>query len=147
MSKSKQEVGALQQLKQQLQQLQQLKQQQQQFEAAVLQQLKQQKVEALQRGNGMGEEKDEEDVVPPSSEEWRLVYWQGQPPSPEGRDGERWQSASHRAESARGSSSNSQYELPKQLLLLQQARLLEWMCDAQQSTAETAAHAKAAGGG
>ena len=106
-----------------------------------------QEVEALQRGNGMGEEKDKEDVVPPSSEEWRLVYWQGQPPSSEGRDGERWQSASHRAESARGSSSNSQYELPEQLLLLQQARLLEWMRDAQQSTAETAAHAKAAGGG
>ena len=130
MSKSKQEVEALQQLQQQL------------FVRFI-----EQEVEALQRGNGMGEEKDKEDVVPPSSEEWRLVYWQGQPPSSEGRDGERWQSASHRAESARGSSSNSQYELPKQLLLLQQARLLEWMCDAQQSTAETAAHAKAAGGG
>ena len=130
MSKSKQEVEALQQLQQQL------------FVRFI-----KQEVEALQRGNGMGEEKDKEDVVPPSSEEWRLVYWQGQPPSSEGRDGERWQSASHRAESARGSSSNSQYELPEQLLLLQQARLLEWMCDAQQSTAETAAHAKAAGGG
>ena len=130
MSKSKQEVEALQQLQQQL------------FVRFI-----KQEVEALQRGNGMGEKKDKEDVVPPSSEEWRLVYWQGQPPSSEGRDGERWQSASHRAESARGSSSNSQYELPKQLLLLQQARLLEWMCDAQQSTAETAAHAKAAGGG
>ena len=130
MSKSKQEVEALQQLQQQL------------FVRFI-----KQEVEALQRGNGMGEEKYKEDVVPPSSEEWRLVYWQGQPPSSEGRDGERWQSASHRAESAPGSSSNSQYELPKQLLLLQQARLLEWMCDAQQSTAETAAHAKAAGGG
>ena len=130
MSKSKQEVEALQQLQQQL----------------IVRFIKQE-VEALQRGNGMGEEKDKEDVVPPSSEEWRLVYWQGQPPSSEGRDGERWQSASHRAESAPGSSSNSQYELPEQLLLLQQARLLEWMCDAQQSTAETAAHAKAAGGG
>ena len=130
MSKSKQEVEALQQLQQQL------------FVRFI-----KQEVEALQRENGMGEEKDKEDVVPPSSEEWRLVYWQGQPPSSEGRDGERWQSASHRAESAPGSSSNSQYELPEQLLLLQQARLLEWMCDAQQSTAETAAHAKAAGGG
>ena len=130
MSKSKQEVKALQQLQQQL------------FVRFI-----KQEVEALQRGNGMGEEKDKEDVVPPSSEEWRLVYWQGQPPSSEGRDGERWQSASHRAESAPGSSSNNQYELPKQLLLLQQARLLEWMRDAQQSTAETAAHAKAAGGG
>ena len=132
MSKSKQEVKALQQLQQQL------------FVRFI-----EQKVDALQRGNGMGEEKDEEDVVPPSSEELRLVYWQGQPPSSEGRDGERWQSASHRAESARGSSSNSQYELPKELLLLQQARLLEYMRDAQQSTdtAETAAHAKAAGGG
>ena len=132
MSKSKQEVEALQQLQQQL------------FVRFI-----EQKVDALQRGNGMGEEKDEEDVVPPSSEELRLVYWQGQPPSSEGRDGERWQSASHRAESARGSSSNSQYELPKELLLLQQARLLEYMRDAQQSTdtAETAAHAKAAGGG
>ena len=130
MSKSKQEVEAFQQLQQQL------------FVRFI-----KQEVEALQRGNGMGEKKNKEDVVPPSSEEWRLVYWQGQPPSSEGRDGERWQSASHRAESARGSSSNSQYELPKQLLLLQQARLLEWMCDAQQSTAETAAHAKAAGGG
>ena len=130
MSKSKQEVEALQQLQQQL------------FVRFI-----KQEVEALQRGNGMGEEKDKEDVVPPSSEEWRLVYWQGQPPSSEGRDGERWQSASHRAESARGSSSNNQYELPKQLLLLQQERLLEWMRDAQQSTAETAAHAKAAGGG
>ena len=138
MSKSKQEVEALQQLQQQL------------FVRFI-----KQEVEALQRGNGMGEEKDKEDVVPPSSEEWRLVYWQGQPPSSasaqgdsrEGRDGERWQSASHRAGAAPGSSSNSQYELPKQLLLLQQARLLEWMCDAQQSTAETAAHAKAAGGG
>ena len=132
MSKSKQEVEALQQLQQQL------------FVRFI-----EQKVEALQRGNGMGEEKDEEDVVPPSSEELRLVYWQGQPPSSEGRDGERWQSASHRAESAGGSSSNSQFELPKELLLLQQARLLEYMRDAQQSTdtAETAAHAKAAGGG
>ena len=130
MSKSKQEVEALQQLQQQL------------FVRFI-----KQEVEALQRGNGMGEEKDKEDVVPPSSEEWRLVYWQGQPPSSEGRDGERWQSASHRAESARGSSSNSQYELPEQLWRLQQARLLEWMCDAKQSTAETAAHAKAAGGG
>ena len=132
MSKSKQEVEALQQLQQQL------------FVRFI-----KQEVEALQRGNGMGEKKDKEDVVPPSSEEWRLVYWQGQPPSPEGRDGERWQSASHRAESARGSSSNSQYELPKQLLQLQHARLREWMRDAQQSTetAETAAHAKAAGGG
>ena len=132
MSKSKQEVEALQQLQQQL------------FVRFI-----KQEVEALQRGNGMGEKKDKEDVVPPSSEEWRLVYWQGQPPSSEGRDGERWQSASHRAESARGSSSNSQYELPKQLLQLQHARLREWMRDAQQSTetAETAAHAKAAGGG
>ena len=132
MSKSKQEVEAFQQLQQQL------------FVRFI-----KQEVEALQRGNGMGEKKNKEDVVPPSSEEWRLVYWQGQPPSSEGRDGERWQSASHRAESARGSSSNSQYELPKELLLLQQARLLEYMRDAQQSTdtAETAAHAKAAGGG
>ena len=122
----------------------------------------QQQVEAEQRVDGMDEEEDEEEpdvatrllnaMNPDSSDSeddvvalaMRMVHWQGQllssasaqGGSREGRDGERWQSASQRAAAAPGSSSNSHQKSPKQLLQQQQPQEQQQRVEAEQRVDE-----------